>query len=446
MKPIQHLWINALAPWGRSGGRPRFRGRCGLVLAIFAGVLASVPLSARAAVVVTLPKAGEYVGWVNANGGKDAIAGPVRAEGAKIVLDTGTTKNPGDWSILVQDPGGNAAMQPVPKGDSPRVALKSEMFNRIAKVVATVTDTDGAAPDYATVTLIDSKGKGQNAMLSPDDAGRAVFHNVLAGDAKLRVQQGDISNQQTVTVRLPAERETPVLALSNKIQLPDGMKTTTAKGDGTNDGASKQDADKATPVNTSSSFMSFLIALVVLGIVGWIAYSIVRRRGITAKSMLAAAGVQLPEDDPKQEQAVLAVAPDAVDPTVCPFCGATKDPLGVCPRCGVAAGALANATAPVSGGGGRRLVAVSGPRAGTIYPLTGPISIGRDPGEGIAIPEDAALSRHHAALKPMALGTEIIDQNSSNGTWINGQKVQDRATLQAGDELTVGGSRFRYEA
>jgi hypothetical protein len=403
------------------------------------GILLLLPAASRAAVVVTLPKAGEYVAWVNTRGDEGAVAGPVRAEGSKIVLDTGTAKNPGDWSLLVEDPDGNAAVQPVPKGDSPRVTLKPEMFDRIAAVAVTVTDKDGAAPDYATVTLTDGKGKSQTARLSPDDAGHAVFHNAAAGDGKVTVRQGDIGNKQTVTVRLPAQRDTPVLTLTNDFQLPDGMKTTTAK-------AAAPGAAPSQPkvVDTSRSLWGFLIALVILGVIGWIFYGVLRNKGVTAKSALARAGIQLPDDETIPDEAVLATAPAAVDPNVCPFCGGAKDANGVCANCAI--GATPAQPAPSGGGSGRRLVAVSGPLAGRIFPLTAPVTIGRDPGRDIAVPDDAALSRSHATVKPNALGTEIIDQNSSNGTWVNGRRVEDRGSLQPGDEITVGGSRFRYEA
>jgi hypothetical protein len=392
-------------------------------------------------VVVTLPKAGEYVAWINTKAGEGAVAGPVRAEGSKIVLDTGTTKNAGDWSLQVEDPDGNAAVQPVPKGDSPRVTLKPEMFDRIATVSVTVTNKDGAAPDFATVTLTDGKGRSQTARLAPDDAGRAVFHNAAAGDGKLTVRQGDIGNKQTVTVRLPAQRDARVLALTNDFQLPDGMKTTTAKAG--ESGASGAAPKEPKVVDTSRSLWGFLIALVILGVIGWIFYGVLRNKGVTAKSALARAGIQLPDDEAMPDEAILAAVPDAVDPNVCPFCGGAKDANGACPRCAI--GATSAQSAP-AGGSGRRLVAIGGPLAGGIFPLTAPVTIGRDPARDIAVPDDAALSRSHATVKPTALGTEIIDQNSSNGTWINGKRVEDRGALQPGDEITVGGSRFRYEA
>lgn len=414
------------------------------VTAIMALCLTVIPLSARAAVVATLPKPGEYAAWINAKDGS-VVAGPIRAEGSKIVADTGTARNAGDWTLVVDGPDGNAAMQPVPNGESPRLNLKPEMFNRIARVEASITNKDGAAPDYATVVLTDGKGKSQTTRLTPSDQGVARFENVTTGDGKITVQQGDNANTQTVTVRLPLQRDTPLLSLSNDFHLPDGMKTLAGKSSGGKAATAEEPATRPSDSlpNTGRTALGFLIALVILAVIAWIFYYVLRKQGVTAKSALARAGVQLPDEEAAAGGTILAAAPEAIDPTICPFCGGRKDAGGTCPNCAI--GAAPGRAASAGTGSGKRLVAIAGPRSGAIFPLTEAVTIGRDAARDIAVPEDTAMSRTHAIVKPTALGTEIIDQNSSNGTWVNGLRVQDRATIQPGDEVMLGGSRFRYE-
>ena len=46
-------------------------------------------------------------------------------------------------------------------------------------------------------------------------------------------------------------------------------------------------------------------------------------------------------------------------------------------------------------------------------------------------------SRHHATLIPAPSGTEIRDDRSINGTFVNGQRV-DSAVLREGDVVTIG--------
>ncbi|BDX34011.1 ABC transporter ATP-binding protein [Mycobacterium antarcticum] len=66
----------------------------------------------------------------------------------------------------------------------------------------------------------------------------------------------------------------------------------------------------------------------------------------------------------------------------------------------------------------------------------GGIKIGRATDNDIVIP-DVLASRHHATLVPGAGGTQIVDNRSINGTFVNGQRV-DTATLHDGDVVTIG--------
>ncbi len=66
----------------------------------------------------------------------------------------------------------------------------------------------------------------------------------------------------------------------------------------------------------------------------------------------------------------------------------------------------------------------------------GSIKIGRAGDNDIVIP-DVLASRHHATLVPSASGTQIIDNRSINGTFVNGARV-DSAVLDDGDVVTIG--------
>ncbi|WP_082947575.1 ATP-binding cassette domain-containing protein [Mycobacterium sp. E2479] len=66
----------------------------------------------------------------------------------------------------------------------------------------------------------------------------------------------------------------------------------------------------------------------------------------------------------------------------------------------------------------------------------GAIRIGRANDNDIVIPEVLA-SRHHATLIPTPTGTEIHDNRSINGTFVNGVRV-DSAVLHDGDVVTIG--------
>jgi ABC-type multidrug transport system ATPase subunit len=66
----------------------------------------------------------------------------------------------------------------------------------------------------------------------------------------------------------------------------------------------------------------------------------------------------------------------------------------------------------------------------------GSITIGRATDNAIVIP-DVLASRHHATLIHTAAGTEIRDNRSINGTFVNGSRVET-ALLEEGDVVTIG--------
>lgn len=66
----------------------------------------------------------------------------------------------------------------------------------------------------------------------------------------------------------------------------------------------------------------------------------------------------------------------------------------------------------------------------------GGVTIGRATDNDIVIP-DVLASRHHATLIPTPGGTEIADNRSINGTFVNGTRV-DTALLNEGDVVTIG--------
>ncbi len=68
--------------------------------------------------------------------------------------------------------------------------------------------------------------------------------------------------------------------------------------------------------------------------------------------------------------------------------------------------------------------------------MPGAIKIGRANDNDIVIPEVLA-SRHHATLIPTPGGTEVHDNRSINGTFVNGARV-DSALLHDGDVVTIG--------
>jgi uncharacterized RDD family membrane protein YckC len=74
------------------------------------------------------------------------------------------------------------------------------------------------------------------------------------------------------------------------------------------------------------------------------------------------------------------------------------------------------------------------------------LSIGRDPGNDLVLP-DAMVSRRHAVVQMRGTQCFLRDCNSSNGSLVNGDRVTERG-LKDGDLLAIGATRllFRDEA
>ena len=73
----------------------------------------------------------------------------------------------------------------------------------------------------------------------------------------------------------------------------------------------------------------------------------------------------------------------------------------------------------------------------------GVTTIGRGETNDLCL-DDIKASRFHAELRTTAEGMEVIDLNSTNGTFVNGEcltPTQPRA-LHEGDEIVVAKTRF----
>lgn len=83
---------------------------------------------------------------------------------------------------------------------------------------------------------------------------------------------------------------------------------------------------------------------------------------------------------------------------------------------------------------------VSGAVFSKVFPITGPVVIGRAAECDISVPADE-MSRRHALVKPTQEGLSVEDLGSANGTYINNKRVS-QGFLKPGDELRLDAVRF----
>jgi signal transduction histidine kinase len=89
------------------------------------------------------------------------------------------------------------------------------------------------------------------------------------------------------------------------------------------------------------------------------------------------------------------------------------------------------------------LFVIRGNDQGSRYELEASIlRLGRDSSSGIQV-HDNEVSRQHAEFRKTDAGYVLSDLNSSNGTYVNGQRVRQHS-LQSGDHIQVGTTLMLY--
>lgn len=85
-----------------------------------------------------------------------------------------------------------------------------------------------------------------------------------------------------------------------------------------------------------------------------------------------------------------------------------------------------------------QLVMHSGPTPGKTFPMEGDVlTIGREATNAVAI-NDAEVSRKHAQLVFQGGKYIITDLGSTNGTFVNGQRLTGQHVLQPGEIVSLG--------
>jgi len=74
-----------------------------------------------------------------------------------------------------------------------------------------------------------------------------------------------------------------------------------------------------------------------------------------------------------------------------------------------------------------------------------PVTIGRSTDNDMALGDDEFASARHARVEPRRDGVWVEDIGSTNGTFVNGIKVERPRKLAPGDIIRVGETDLRFE-
>lgn len=76
--------------------------------------------------------------------------------------------------------------------------------------------------------------------------------------------------------------------------------------------------------------------------------------------------------------------------------------------------------------------------------VTDTCAIGRDGDCNLVIRGDSKVSRRHAVIERRGVDFVIKDAGSSNGTIVNGQKIEGEHALKVGDEVQIGLQKWKF--
>jgi FHA domain len=79
---------------------------------------------------------------------------------------------------------------------------------------------------------------------------------------------------------------------------------------------------------------------------------------------------------------------------------------------------------------------------GRIYDVGEEVTVGRAAGCGVPIDYDTFASNLHARLFRLDGDLWVEDLGSTNGTWVNTERIAERTRIEKGDLLQVGGTVF----
>lgn len=395
------------------------------------------PVAKKRTVLLVCERLGDYTYWVvSPNGPGNLATLTADAPQARLALA------PDAREVHVLDEAkGTLAIVPVAAlSDGARVAVAPSQFQRVRSLVIRVLSGGNEPTTACVVTLADARGQKARRVLTAGDEGRALFSNVRLGRATLTAVWGNgpSSVTQTITVApgTGGEPATASLALAGTAPTPERPEQKAPSPQAAVNSSLPTLPSQATTATNresgGSNWISGVVGMVLLAGAGYGALRAARMRGVTVASALHRLGVEMPQNG----QA--GVAPGSASPATLPLPSLSELPAPASAGRGGNVATLLGTSTP-------RLVGVAGAPVGAITPLKGTVSIGRDTSNTVALARDQAVSRRHARIETRPdHGFVVIDESSSNGTFVNGARIQEQA-LRPGDELQIGSARFRFE-
>lgn len=336
--------------------------------------------------------------------------------------------------VLDEDTGNLAVRQVKDIGAEWKVLAKE--FSLIGTVEVHV-ESGGKPVAAASVQLKDGKGTVREELLAPDSNGTLTFEAVAPGDLKFRVRykvKGEEADPFVATFPASLKRAKAIptftIALDGDVATVGSAETEKAPK------APEKSEPKVAPRSAGSDLLNLFVTLAILGAVAYLTYRWFKQDPARMKAVLKRLGAEVPEPQTPQDPAAPPAAPAVPQPPPQILLDdAAPTPLGTAP--------VSQAAVPISSASGEpRLVRDNGQ---VLKIAEGAGELGREDGLPYALSGESTVSRRHVEIAFEAGTVKVRDLGSTNGTFVNGVRLDGEAELRPGDQVQFGSVRFRFE-
>jgi hypothetical protein len=403
------------------------------LITVFLLAILSHPALAQLKLRLELPTSGTYRAWV-ATGPSQATLPEARPLQGPIADFEPGSFAPGAKLFVLEDASGNLAMTSI--GDiKGSWKLSPGDFVRVGTIRIRI-EYKGEPVESASIKIHSGKDV-RSHVIGASNQGETGFHAVPQGNVEVVVQYSTTAGEtpeplkQSFSVPMKRTAKEPLLIVS----IPDEVATIAAPSGA---GATKSGEGKAEePVERGGMgflgrLVSFILALGVAVLLVYFGIKWMKSNQDQVQAKLSSLGVEIPgqNQEPPGDAHVPRAPIAPPPPEKIMLDDAAPTPL----------------SAPVSMG----TATITEPRLvsedGSQIPLDeGSMSVGRDAGMGLSLLNESTVSRQHAELIRTGQTVVLKDLGSTNGTFVNGQKVDGEVELRPGDKVQFGAVRFRFE-
>lgn len=344
---------------------------------------------------------------------------------------------PDDLVVVWDRDSNNAAIRPAKDLKDSWTVLPADY--RYVGIVKLKIEHEGSPVAAAEVELEDKRGK-QSQVIDPSSKGEISFFAVMPGEFKVTVnfRSGGAPTSTRQGFEVSLKRTTPVpsfvISLAQPVEVAAAQPTGKAAAEAGKEAAKPSGASKGE--RATASWIVYVIMLLLAAGALWGLLVYIKKNQQAVAGHLKNLGVELPEPPaapPGADPATVAAPPQPQPLQKIILQDAEPTPLVSAPPIPVAP-AIAGVPSLIREDGEQMKLS------------EGENLVGREAGLAISLEGESTVSRKHAAINLSSGTATLKDLGSTNGTWVNGQRVDAERVLQTGDSVQFGQVRFRYES